>query len=439
MYSKEVLKIVRRLQDARQSLIRRQPFYAVLLLHMQFSLDPMCESVCTDGERIVFCPDFLEGLSDRELEFVLMHEVLHAALDHCGRRQEKYEYDDYNTACDIVVNSNILYSCGMDPASITLNGQVCMHLTPDEREGFECSVEEVYDLLSAMPKSAKGEKKDRDASGKGDAKGGDASGTEEVSARTDGGFDDHTYWGQNRKQEDGSGDKDPENMQKGTWGMRILEAAQIAEHLCSSREMQPGTVPLAAERIIHAMTDPQTDWRTVLNDFVQEEVTDYSFDPPDRRFQDSPFLLPDYNEKDECVKDLLFMIDTSGSMSDQMIREVFSEVYGAIQQFGGRLQGWLGFFDASVVDPVEFSSEEDFRIIRPYGGGGTNFECIFEYVNKNREKLDPASIIILTDGFADWPEETAAHGTPVLWVINNEDATPPWGKVTRIVSSDGSY
>ena len=44
----------------------------------------------------------------------------------------------------------------------------------------------------------------------------------------------------------------------------------------------------------------------------------------------------------------------------------------------------------------------------------------------------PACIIILTDGFAPFPQEKLAGGIPVLWLLNNEDVTPPWGKIARI-------
>ena len=44
----------------------------------------------------------------------------------------------------------------------------------------------------------------------------------------------------------------------------------------------------------------------------------------------------------------------------------------------------------------------------------------------------PASIIILTDGYAPFPREQAAAGIPVLWLLNNDTVTPPWGKTARI-------
>ena len=44
----------------------------------------------------------------------------------------------------------------------------------------------------------------------------------------------------------------------------------------------------------------------------------------------------------------------------------------------------------------------------------------------------PASIVILTDGYDAIPPQSCALGVPVLWIINNEKVTPPWGKVARI-------
>ncbi len=135
--------------------------------------------------------------------------------------------------------------------------------------------------------------------------------------------------------------------------------------------------------------------------------------------------------KEDLVEDILFMIDTSGSMSDEMIAHAFSEVKGAIEQFDGKLKGWLGFFGAAIIEPKPFSDIEEFKLIKAAGGGGTNFQIIFEYVAKYMEKL-PASIIVLTDGYAPFPEEKETGGIPVLWLLNNEEVQPPWGKVARI-------
>ena len=148
--------------------------------------------------------------------------------------------------------------------------------------------------------------------------------------------------------------------------------------------------------MLEELKEPQTDWRAILNEFVQLEINDYSFSPPDRRFPDSPFFLPDFNEWGESdkVSDILFMMDTSGSISDAMMTAAYSEVKGTIDQFDGNLKGWLGFFDATIYEPVPFESVEELLKIRPAGGGGTDFQIVFEYVHAHMEE-PPACIIIL--------------------------------------------
>ena len=148
--------------------------------------------------------------------------------------------------------------------------------------------------------------------------------------------------------------------------------------------------------------------------------------------EDSIFFLPDFNEKEEFASDILFMIDTSASMSDAMVTAAYSEVKGAIDQFDGKLKGWLGFFDAAIIEPKPFSNEEEFRVIKAAGGGGTSFHIIFEYVARYMHDKPPASIIILTDGYAPFPKEEDAMGIPVLWLLNNENINPDWGRVARI-------
>lgn len=463
MSDEQIRTAVRRLQQARLSLMKHQPFYAVLLLHMTFSLDPEAATAYTDGRCIAFSPEFMEHLSDSELEFVLMHEVLHAALDHCGRSLDTYDFDRFNIACDIVVNSNILASAGGDLNAITLKDYgVSMHLAPDGKEGSHYTVEQVYEMLPPdVPREdqpGSGEGGDGNGNGDGNGKGegnadadveGEGSGRDkgngkgEGNAGGDGGgegsgkgngkgkgpgsggsFDDHTFW-------QGDVGETARIIEQQEWLVRMMEAAEISEVIQTDGSNGRGTVPLCAERLLHELKQPQTDWRTVLDNFIQEEITDYSFNPPDKRFSDSPFLLPDYNEKEVIPKDLLFMIDTSGSMSGEMITAAFSEIVGAIEQFNGKLTGWLGFFDAVAVPAQPFCDIEELKIIRPKGGGGTSFECIFDYIRKKFEKK-PAAIIILTDGYAPFPPEEAAGDIPVLWLLNNEDITPPWGRITRI-------
>lgn len=418
--NEKLREFMKRLLIARMRILCEHGFFGLLLMHMTYSIDDSAETAYTDGERIAFSPKFLEELSDSELDFVLMHEILHVVLRHCLRGSDD-DPERFNIAADIVVNSIIMDENGGSTQSITLSkyGEA-MHKAPNGKEGKLYTAEEVFEMLNPVlsKKQSNGGKDGAGKSGEnGSGKGSSGKGSGAQSPT----WDDHSRWG---KSEDDS-------LLRETWAKHFAEACEAVSVRDPSNSR--GTLPAFAERILKELMRPQTDWRQILTDFIQEEINDYSFSPPDRRFEDSPFFLPDFNEKDESVKDILFMIDTSGSMSDDAITAAFSEINGAIEQFNGKLRGRLGFFDAAVTEPQPFESFEEFVVIKPKGGGGTDFGVIFKYVAKHMSEEPPASIIILTDGYAPFPKEKAANGIPVLWLLNNEQVDPPWGKVARIV------
>ena len=226
--------------------------------------------------------------------------------------------------------------------------------------------------------------------------------------------DTHEFW----EESDTYQEKEIEKM--------LLDAQKL------SKSLGRGKIPQAIEVLIKKLLNPQIDWRVYLNNFINEEIVDYSFMIPDQRFSESDFILPSFSELDEEVKDILFMVDVSGSMSDECITKCFNEIISSIQQFNGKLKGHVGFFDVTVKKVIPFDAEEDILKIKPYGRGGTDFKNVFKYIKENmRDKL-PVSIIILTDGEASYPDISEAMGIPVLWIINNERITPPWGEIIRI-------
>lgn len=138
---------IKRLLLSRMRILINNGFYGLLLMHIGFALDENISTAATDGEKIMFSPDFLDTLSDRELDFVLMHEIVHIALRHYDRIGG-FDNEKFNIACDIVVNSNILLSENMDKSAITLGAYgESMHLAPDGSEGYNYTVEQLYSLL----------------------------------------------------------------------------------------------------------------------------------------------------------------------------------------------------------------------------------------------------------------------------------------------------
>lgn len=387
----------KRLLLSRMRLLTTNGFFGLLLMHARFGLDAHCDTAYTDGRSIRFSPQFMDGLSDRELDFVLMHEVMHMALRHCFRGRELQQYR-FNIACDIVVNSNILLSANMDLSSITLKDYgVSMHLAPDGKEGYNYTAEQVYHMLPPMP----------DKPGKGGKSG---MGT----------WDDHEKW-------EGEETDEYESEQ---WDHLLETACEVISIREPSKTFGGG--PLMAQRLKKLRESRQVDWRTVLQEFLQEEINDYSFSPPDRRFGDGDFFLPDYNEKEEIPGSVWFLIDTSGSISDKAIDAAYAEIRSAIEMFGGKLEGLLSFTESYVTDPIPFSTVDDLMAIKPVGGGGNDFSDIFRYMHNHMLENLPGYIVIITDGYDRFPPESDAMGVPVLWLINNDDATPPWGKVARI-------
>ena len=90
-------KVLKRLSEARTRLLLSYPFYGYLLLRLDFELGD-CKTAQTDMKSITFDPSFVKKLSDKEIDFVIMHEVLHCALGHCMRATGKKQYF-YNKDC----------------------------------------------------------------------------------------------------------------------------------------------------------------------------------------------------------------------------------------------------------------------------------------------------------------------------------------------------
>ena len=168
---------------------------------------------------------------------------------------------------------------GSDPGSITLSkyGE-SMHLAPNGREGCLYTAEEVYEMLPSARKPGQLTPSQRSAgAADGRARKKQAKPENGVSAPKI--WDDHSQWG---KFEDDS-------ILRDVWVKRFAEACEAIT--VRDPSSSHGTLPMFAQRLLQKLIEPQTDWRSILNEFIQEEITDYSFSPPDRRFQDSPFFL----------------------------------------------------------------------------------------------------------------------------------------------------
>ena len=93
---------------------------------------PTC---CTDNEKVLCNPKFMESLTYDQRVFALSHEILHVAFDHILRSKDKDMYD-WNVATDAVINK-ILKDNGLT----MIDGVIDM----DEAQGK--SAEEMYEII----------------------------------------------------------------------------------------------------------------------------------------------------------------------------------------------------------------------------------------------------------------------------------------------------
>ena len=391
-----IRRYTQKLLYARMNLVMHNPFFGSLLMHVKLSVDENCDTAYTDSKIICFGTKFLDELTDSEVEFVMMHEVMHIALQHC-RRGDNFNQELFNIACDIVVNSIIYETNNYSSASISVGkyGE-SMHRLPDGSEGAGFTAEEVYMKLLQCSQN---------------------------SIRRFGFSDNHSNWGP---------EKDGQHTDKIVWAQHIVEAVKTADRIDPGKAV--GNVPGFARRLCEIGKSRCVDWKKLLHNFVSEEVSDYSFNPPDKRYSDEDYFLPDYNVSDGSLatRKVLFMVDTSGSIDIKEIGEFLSEIKYAKDIYDGGFDGWIACFDTEVYKPVRIDSASNISDFKPCGGGGTSFYSIFKYVKDKMSDELPENIVIFTDGCAPFPDEKYALGIPVLWVITNNIINPPWGKVARM-------
>lgn len=442
MTKQRKIRLRQKIQGSRERLMASHPFFALLLMYLKFVAVPDIKKMSTNGRCIYFSPDFLDKLYDFELDYILCHQIMHIIYGHIWRPCD-CEGDDYHFACDIQINA-ILTRFGFVEERYAHLGNVYRKVPSKDNTPAEMTPEEIF---SSLPYSLYvfdertrskflmdsdlwwNEKNDNGIFGEIVLDSPELVGMPRESKDESGGcsaeegdFEDTGGGASGRSEED----------LKQEWKGRVASAANS---MASMGDSPNGfdCVPDFVKRMIDKLKEPTIDWKKVLDTFVQERICDYSFAPPDRRFSDTDFFLPDFNEKDFVSKEVLFMVDTSGSVEEEDLAIVYSEIRGAIEQFSGKLTGKLGFFDAGVTPPLSFENVDDLMRIIPYGGGGTDFRVIFDYIRNNCKDELPACIVIFTDGNGPYPSQAEAMGIPVLWIINNFEFTPPWGKLVRIV------
>ncbi|SVB67830.1 uncharacterized protein METZ01_LOCUS220684, partial [marine metagenome] len=90
---------------ARVGLLLRHPFFGNMATRLRIkSADDWCPTAAVDGRNLYYNTQFFHAMSNKEIEFVIAHEILHCVFDHFTRREDR-DAMIHNIASDYIVNN----------------------------------------------------------------------------------------------------------------------------------------------------------------------------------------------------------------------------------------------------------------------------------------------------------------------------------------------
>ena len=385
-----------KLITARVGLLLRASFFGNLATRLKLvNADEWCSTAATDGRNFYYNSKFINMLRPKEIEFLFGHEVLHCVYDHFGRRGDR-DHMLFNVANDFAVNADLKkHRVGEFITSVP-----CLY--DSKYEGM--SSEEIYDDLYENAEKI------------------------DIGSLIDKMLDEHLDG-------DGSdGDEDEDGKKKGKGRPRLSDADrqaikdEIKEAVLAAAAASDGAgnLPAGVKRLIQDMTAPKMNWRELLRMQLESTIkSDFTWMRASRRGWHMDAVMPGM-KNDELI-DIAIGIDASGSIDERMLRDFLAETQGIMDQFQSyRIH--IFTFDTRVYNPAQYNSDNldticDYEV---KGGGGTDFDCIFEYLKE--EQIEPKRLVVFTDGypFGSWGDENYAD---TVWIIHgNTTVVPPWGQ-----------
>ena len=399
--SKEVLdKIV----VARVGLLLRHPFFGNMATRLKIqSCDDWCPTAATDGRHLYYNTQFFNALSEKQIEFVIAHEILHCAFDHLTRREDR-QPTLHNIACDYLVN-NILVREGIGEKVTQIpiiqdfkyEGWSSEQVYDDLYENCEkINLADLGELLDEhIDWEDDGSDSKQGAKGKGEGKG----------------------KGKSPKYTKEELRKIKEEIKEG-----MMQAAQAAG---------AGNVPGEIDRMIKDLTEPKMNWREIIQQQIQSTIkNDYTFSRPSRKGWHVGAVLPGMNFEETI--DIAIGFDMSGSIGNDQAKIFLSEVKGIMDQYKDfKIKCWC--FDTKVYNEQDFSQDsgEELTDYKLMGGGGTEFMCNWEYMKEN--DIQPKKFIMFTDGYpwGQWGEEDYCDTVFVIHGYHDKNFEAPFGVTTH--------
>lgn len=405
-------KFEKKLKVVMLAFAREFPFWGVMSERCSFRVvegdKHFCQTACMDQwGNMTFNLDFWEKLTDRQFLFLVAHEISHFIFEHLPRRGNRDPLV-WNMATDYAINLMLKFQ--FEKPEFLIPDTLLDHKYED------MTAERIYEDLTknGLPKRPRIFVVDLDDSGDGDGEGsGEQPGDGDIVV-----IRDRRVPLPERKQ--GQSAEQYRQEMKDYINQAVCESYATAK--------SQGKMPAGMERIIVGHLKPKVNWLQALRQRLRFGVSrrqprDTTWMIPNRRFAGASFVFPSTIGPDSPK--IVFAVDTSSSMSEQDLKQAIGELEDIRRKFGAKV--YFMDCDAGVYASRWLMPHE--KLPQLQGGGGTDFAPVFQHLIQKR--IQPDYCVFFTDGYGNFGDDPTNH-FKVLWVITNQQVTPPFGDVVRV-------
>jgi len=319
-------KIERRVKKAKITLMRKPEFalWSGIMMVGKTEVRDGFPTACTNGRDEIYGTEFVDGLSDKELMFVVLHENLHKAFRHLIIWKKLHEEDARlaNMACDYVINL-ILHKTDPQEQTIAIprkDGKI-YGLLDTQYDGL--NTKQIFELLKQEQGEGKGQSEDSEGES--------------------GGFDEHDW--------DGAQELTQEEVKELE---REVDQALRQGQMTAQKLAGKGAGDMPRE--LGDLLEPQVDWREVLREFVNATCNAKdasSWRRLNRRYLSMDMYMPSLIG--ERVGHIVVGVDTSGSIGQQEIGVFLSEVKGIAEMVNPEKVDLI-YWDHEVASHEQYDS-----------------------------------------------------------------------------------
>lgn len=470
----------------------RFPFFSNLLRNLTWIYTFQVPTQATDGTRILVNPEFTSGLSIKEKAFVMMHECMHCALNHMERRGSRDPYKS-NIAADYEVNDLLVMDGIVSASDINKIGA----LYDSKYDGM--NFEHIYSLNPPGPPQPPTQEGGQQGSGNGIGGGGNddgtgkgsggdksdnkngksssssnGSGAEGLNGNTTGGGSSNQQANQKTREQAAEACSSVGGFVDQEDGAKIAKSEGYDEGDCKvksksevTREWEEASIEACSKanspgvgNIMHRIQDvymTSTDWKGELKKYVGRALNNMD---TNSRLGKKKWLaqgeIKKYDSPSEDAFDqVIFLIDSSGSISDKLLQTLCSECYTICKKKKVKKVVYIYYDDGirkiitndtikvdGVIDPKYLDKNRNvFKGKHNVIGRGGNEEThvmdeLVEILKKSHKK--PELVMWFTDGYTYSIPKKPSIIKNMIWVVydNPEFKSADGSRVIHIKSED---